>query len=64
MIDRTKAISGKTTETLVASNELVKQTNASKNKKVIDLDPTLWYLSGGGLQSTQLMLDGVAKALD
>ena len=64
VVDRTKALSGKTTETLVASNELVKQTNASKNKKVIDLDPTLWYLSGGGLQSTQLMLDGVAKALD
>ncbi|WP_367300989.1 siderophore ABC transporter substrate-binding protein [Leuconostoc carnosum] len=62
VIDRTKAISGVTSETSIANNELVKQTTAGKNKKVIDLDPSLWYLSGGGLQSTQLMIDGVEKA--
>jgi iron complex transport system substrate-binding protein len=43
---------------------LVKETNAGKNGKVIALDPQVWYLSGSGLESVQLMLDDVKKALE
>ena len=32
-------------------NEIVSATNAVKNGKVFYLDPEIWYLSGGGLQS-------------
>ena len=62
VVDRTKAIGGDSKETTVTNNELVKKTTAGKTNKVIELDPTLWYLSGGGIKSTQLMIDGVEKA--
>ena len=63
VIDRTKAVGGDDTNDNVTDNELVKQTNAGKNGKVISLEPDVWYLSGGGLESTHLMIEDVAKAL-
>ena len=64
VIDRTQAIGGDDTNNNVADNELVKETNAGKNGKVITLQPDVWYLSGGGLESTQTMLEDVQKALE
>lgn len=64
VIDRTQAIGGDDTNNNVADNELVKETNAGKNGKVITLQPDVWYLSGGGLESVQTMLEDVQKALD
>lgn len=63
VVDRTKAIGGDDTNDNVENNELVKQTNAGKNGKVISLQPDVWYLSGGGLESTHLMIEDVQKAL-
>lgn len=63
VVDRTKAIGGDDTNDNVENNELVKQTNAGKNGKVITLQPDVWYLSGGGLESTHLMIEDVQKAL-
>lgn len=37
-------------------NELVKNTNAYKNGKIVYLDPNYWYLSGGGLVSVSEMI--------
>lgn len=62
VIDRTKAIGGDASNDNVAENELVKQTIAGKNGKVISLQPDIWYLSGGGLESTHLMIEDVNKA--
>lgn len=62
VIDRTKAIGGDDSKNNVADNELVKQTNAGKNDKVISLTPDVWYLSGGGIESTELMIKDVMKA--
>lgn len=62
VLDRTKAIGGDTSKNNVADNELVKQTNAAKNGKVISLDPQVWYLSGSGIESLQIMLDDVKAA--
>ncbi len=62
VIDRTKAIGGDTTKDNVAENELVAQTDAGKNDKVISLQPDIWYLSGGGLESMKLMLEDVNQA--
>ena len=62
VIDRTKAIGGDDSKNNVADNELVKQTNAGKDGKVISLTPDVWYLSGGGIESTELMIKDVLKA--
>lgn len=59
VIDRTKAIGGDTSKNNLTENELIKQTNAAKNDKIVMLDPEVWYLSGGGLISTEMMLEEV-----
>ncbi|MBP2099507.1 siderophore ABC transporter substrate-binding protein [Enterococcus rivorum] len=63
VIDRTRAIGGDDTNNNVQENELVKQTNAGKKGKVIFLQPDVWYLSGGGIESTHLMIQDVEKGL-
>ncbi|MGX7025623.1 siderophore ABC transporter substrate-binding protein [Vagococcus hydrophili] len=64
VIDRTKAIGGDDSKNNVVENALVKQTNAGKNGKVIMLTPDVWYLSGGGIESTELMIKDVAKGFE
>lgn len=64
VIDRTKAIGGDDSNNNVADNELVAQTTAGTNKKVISLQPDVWYLSGGGLESVKMMLEDINKAFE
>lgn len=64
VVDRTKAIGGDDANNNVADNELVTQTTAGKENKVISLQPDVWYLSGGGLESVKLMLEDVNKAFE
>ncbi|MDA9427974.1 siderophore ABC transporter substrate-binding protein [Enterococcus mundtii] len=63
VIDRTQAIGGDTSNDNVAANELVAQTDAGKNDQVISLQSDVWYLSGGGLESMNLMIEDVKQAL-
>lgn len=63
VVDRTKAVGGDQTETSLADNDLVKDTNAGKNGKVIVLNSEVWYLAGSGLESLKIMLDDVNQAL-
>ncbi|MBP1039981.1 siderophore ABC transporter substrate-binding protein [Vagococcus sp. BWB3-3] len=63
VIDRTKAIGGDDENNDVSKNELVAQTNAGKNDKIISLQADVWYLSGGGIECTELMLKDVEAAL-
>ena len=46
----------------ISANELVAQTNAGKNQQIISLEPDVWYLSGGGLESMKLMIEDVNQA--
>ncbi|MBO0454379.1 siderophore ABC transporter substrate-binding protein [Candidatus Enterococcus murrayae] len=64
VVDRTKAIGGDDSNNAVADNELVAQTTAGKDKKVFSLQSDVWYLSGGGLESTKMMLEDVNKAFE
>lgn len=64
VIDRTKAIGGDDSNNNVADNELVAQTTAGKNKKVISLQPDVWYLSGGGLESVKMMLEDINQVFE
>ncbi|MGM9967509.1 siderophore ABC transporter substrate-binding protein [uncultured Rummeliibacillus sp.] len=44
-------------------NDIVKKTTAYKESKIIYLNPEVWYLSGGGLQSVAEMAKEVESAL-
>lgn len=61
IIDRNKVVNQRATNPEEIENPLIKQTNASKNNKIIYLDPAIWYLSQGGLTSTQEMIDEIAN---
>ncbi|WP_326717316.1 siderophore ABC transporter substrate-binding protein [Vagococcus jeotgali] len=62
VVDRTKAIGGDDGKNNVADNTLVKETTAGKDGKVISLTPDVWYLAGGGIESTRLMMENVEEA--
>lgn len=64
VVDRTKAIGGDTSENNLMDNDLVKQTNAGKNNKVISLNPQVWYLAGSGVESLKIMMDDVSQGLE
>lgn len=64
VINRTLAIGGdNSSNDGVLENALIAETPAAKNGKIIQLTPDLWYLSGGGLESTKLMIEDIQKAL-
>lgn len=64
VVDRTKAIGGDDSKDNVSANELVAHTDAGKNDQVISLQPDVWYLSGGGLESMKLMIKDVNQAFN
>lgn len=45
----------------MGNNSLLQETNAGKNGHIVTLTSDLWYLSGGGLESTKLMFEEVSK---
>lgn len=59
IVDRNKVVNEQATNTEEIENPLIQQTNAYKNNKIIYLDPSVWYLSGGGLISTKEMIDEI-----
>ncbi|TDL78901.1 siderophore ABC transporter substrate-binding protein [Peribacillus frigoritolerans] len=63
VIDRGAVVGGESSAKQVVENELVKNTKAYKNGKIIYLDPDYWYLSGGGLESVAGMTEEVKGAI-
>ena len=62
VVDRTLAIGGDDTQNSdILNNSLLQETNAGKNGHIVTLTSDLWYLSGGGLESTKLMFEEVSK---
>lgn len=64
VLDRDAAIGQGGAGRSTMDNALVAGTDAAKNGKIVYLDPGLWYLSGGGLESTKRMLDEIRSVLD
>ena len=64
IVDRNAAVVGQKTEKADMENALIKQTNAFKNKKIFYLDPNVWFISGGGLTSVNLMVNDIVKLLN
>jgi len=67
VIDRAAVISSgesQSTAQQLIENELVEGTNAAQNDNIFYLDPSTWYLSGGGLQSVSQMVSSINDSLD
>lgn len=47
----------------ILENELIKTTKAYKEGNIVYLSPQPWYLSGGGLTSTKMMIEDIANAV-
>lgn len=63
VVDRTTVVGGSTTASATLDNQLVNDTKAAKNDKIVYLDAETWYLSGGGIQSVASMIAEVEAAL-
>lgn len=64
VIDRSAVVGNSETAAKdLIENDLVKNTKAFQNGKIVYLDPNVWYLSGGGLKSTQSMVNDIKGAL-
>lgn len=48
----------------VMRNELVAKTQAAQNQRIYFLDPSVWYMSEGGIKATDLMLQDIEQAFD
>ncbi|MFD1065173.1 siderophore ABC transporter substrate-binding protein [Oceanobacillus locisalsi] len=66
VIDRGAAIGseGETNTTDLVENDLTANTEASENDRIFYLNPDVWYLSGGGLQSVQEMINEIDESLE
>ena len=63
-VDRSKAIGeGTKSGADVFKNDLVANTNAGKNNKIIALDAEIWYLVAGGLNSTRKQISEIRAGL-
>ncbi len=63
VVDRTTVVGGSDIASKTLDNDLVNNTTAAKDGKIIYLNPATWYLSGYGLESVPMMLTEVSDAL-
>ncbi len=63
VVDRTAVVGGESSAKQVVENDLVKNTKAYKEENITYLNPEYWYLSGGGLQSVQEMINEIDASL-
>lgn len=62
IIDRSAAIGATPLDVATLASSQLASTPAAQAKRIVYLDPPLWYLSGGGLQSLDLQIDQVLAA--
>ena len=63
VIDRNQVVGGETNAVSTLENDIVKETDAYKNGKIVYLDPEVWYITSGGFTGTSMMLDEVEASL-
>ncbi|QKY71783.1 siderophore ABC transporter substrate-binding protein [Lentibacillus sp. CBA3610] len=64
VIDRTAAISDGSNIESDMENDIIQQTNAYQNDRIVYLDPQLWYLGGAGLQSELAKMEEILAELE
>ena len=63
VIDRAAVTGGSEAAEKVLDNDLVAMTDAYQNNEIHYLNAHVWYVASGGIQSTNIMIDEVLKAL-
>ncbi|KGR77833.1 siderophore ABC transporter substrate-binding protein [Ureibacillus manganicus] len=63
VIDRTAATGATSNIASDMENDIIKQTTAYKNNRIVYLDGPLWYLSGGGVQSELAKIQEILNEL-
>lgn len=63
IVDRNMVVQGKGVSKEEIENRLIQQTKAYKNGKIVYLNPQIWYLSGGGITSTNMMIDEILESV-
>lgn len=63
VIDRAATTGGSVTAKQIFDNEIIKQTDAYKNGKIIYLNSQVWYVASGGLTGTQIMIEDINSGL-
>lgn len=64
VVDRGAVVTeGESSVKQVVENDLVKGTKAVSNDNVVYLDPNIWYLSGGGLQSVMAQAEEIEQGI-
>jgi iron complex transport system substrate-binding protein len=64
LLDRGVATGGSSTINQVKANALIASTDAGKNNMIFTLDPIAWYISVGGFQSTEQMIDDLMVVMN
>ena len=60
VVDRGTVTGGESTS---LDNDIIKNTNAYKNDKIVNLSADVWYTIAGGIDSTNTMIDEIAEAI-
>jgi len=64
IIDRSATVGGNVTAKEIFDNELIKETDAYKNGRIVYLTSQVWYVASGGLQGTNIMIEDIQQVLD
>lgn len=64
VIDRAATVGGNITAEEIFNNDLIKETDAYKNGKIVYLTSQVWYVASGGLEGTNIMIEDLLNALD
>ena len=62
VVDKAMATSGES-DSNILDNDIIKNTTAYKNGKLINLNSEVWYTVAGGIDSTNAMIDEIAEAI-
>ena len=64
VIDRSATVGGNIGAEQIFDNDLIRETAAYKNGKIVYLTSQVWYVASGGLEGTNIMIEDIQKALD
>lgn len=63
VVDRAATTGGSVSAEQIFDNEIIKQTNAYKDDKIIYLSSQVWYVASGGLGGTKIMIEDIQTGL-